>query len=170
MRKQPEVTENIKSIIRDKFAMRPLMSVQNMRSALFTHGYQSVNGGFLDWHYVSKVMQKVRLENIVNINRQDRQARLARLKERHRIVTDHLADIAEGKMAMTDGEKEARYPSPTERIMASNSILKWDMAMFFAEEAVERNIEKPEPIGLVVRKGKISNTKKWAGLIPKVFA
>lgn len=173
MRKQPEVTENIKSIIRDKFAMRPLMSVEKMRVELFFHGFINVNGGFLDWHFVSKTMRKVRLENIEKLKYEDRQSRLVRLKERHRIITDHLADIVEGNRMMTDGEKEARYPTPTERIMAANAIMKWETAVFFAEETAKLNtektessvvIEKQEPIKLIAVETKPDSkkaVKKW---------
>jgi hypothetical protein len=173
MRKQEEMTENIKSIIRDKLAWRPLLSVQQLQGELFKLGYRSANGGFLDWHYISKLAKKVRIENIEKLKSENRSERLSRLKERLRVVTDTLADVIEGHV-MLDGIKEARYPTPTERIMAANTLLKWETAMFFAEEAVNHlssnnhnHMEKPE---LMTFRKPESKTKKWARMIPKILS
>ena len=163
------MTENIKSIVRDKLALRPLMSVQSLRTALLVHGYMNVHGGLLDWHYVSKIMRKVRMENIANLSDEDRAQRLTRLKERHRIITDALSDIVEGNRVMTDGDG-ARYPTVAERIAAANTIMKCDLAILFAEETLNRGIEKPEPVALVIRSNETSKTKRWARLMPKILS
>lgn len=123
MRKPKEIEELIKRAIRDEIALYPLKSVAQVRNSLYRQGYQSLRGE-LDWHYVSKLMKKVRVENLAELSSQSRTERLVNLKERHRFVTQKLAAILNG----IDG------PTFADKITAANSILKWDMAIFFAEE------------------------------------
>lgn len=130
MKKTKEVEELIKGAIRDELALHPMKSVVQVRVALHQRGYQSVHG-LLDWHYVSRLMKRVRAENIASINVNDRMARVAQFKERHRMVTEKLASILEGEAITTD---KVLYPTPTERITAAQTILKWDVALFLAEE------------------------------------
>jgi hypothetical protein len=127
MRKQPEVEDSIKGAIRDELAFRPLLSTRDLQSVVFLRGFHSANGGFLDWHYVAKLARKVRLENIAKLSQESRYARLAKVKERHRRLTDKLAEIAVGVFSGA---------SPRERIAAANTIMKWDMALLFAEEQI----------------------------------
>lgn len=135
MRKPKEIEELIKRAIRDEIDLYPLKSVAQVRNTLYRHGYQSLRGE-LDWHYVSKLMKKVRIENLTELTNQSRSERLVNLKERHRVVTQKLATIL----------NETTNTS-IERIAAANSILKWDMAIFFAEESgSEIEIEKKETL------------------------
>jgi hypothetical protein len=174
MTKQPEVEDGIKSAIRDELALHPLMSIQKIRVKLYIMGYQGVNGGTLDWHYISRLVSKIRKENITSIRRCTREGRLIALKERHRLLTDRLIDIVEGKPMISMGE--VRIPTQTERIAAANTIMRWDAALFFMEEATNSgdrekqnaSVEKPEPIFLPKRYE--SKTRKWARLIPRIIS
>lgn len=131
MRKPKEIEELIKRAIRDEIALHPLKSVAQVRSVLFKYGYQALDGP-LDWHYVSRLMKAIRKENLETLTNQSRAERLANLKERHRIVTQKLAEILDGKPISTTFE--VSYPTHADRVAAANTILKWDMAIFFAEE------------------------------------
>ena len=131
MRKPKEIEELIKRTIRDEIALHPLKSVAQVRGALFKQGYQSLDRP-LDWHYISRLMKKIRQENVQTLTNQSRDERLANLKERHRMITQKLADILDGKPISTTFE--VSYPTHSDRVAAANTILKWDMAMFFAEE------------------------------------
>lgn len=129
MRKPKEIEELIKRAIRDEIALYPLKSVAQVRNALYLKGYQSLRGE-LDWHYVSRLLKKVRIENFVELSSQSRIERLVNLKERHRVITQKLASILD--------EKDC---SPMDRIAAANSILKWDTAIFFAEEQTQAPVQ-----------------------------
>jgi len=143
MRKQPEVEDHIKSIIKDHLALHPLASVQDTRQELARYGYTSAHGLTLDWHYVSKLIRKVRLDNLVALSRANRMTKLAALKERHRALTEKLTEIVGGKPAVTFNGHI--YPTHRERIMAANTIMKWDMALLFAEEQIKELNEKEQP-------------------------
>lgn len=135
MKKQPEAEIQIKNIIRDKLALDPLLSVQKIRNKLCVSGYSTASGKTLDWHYVSKLMRKVRLENISSLSRIDRMTRLAVVKERHRVLTKKLLPIAEGRALVSLGE--IITPKPRDMIAAANVIMKWDMNLLFAEKQIE---------------------------------
>lgn len=131
MKKTKEIEELIKGAIRDELALHPLKSVAQVRTNLYQKGYQSVHG-LLDWHYVSRLMKRVRTENIASISVYDRMERVAQFKERHRMVTQKLASILEGEAISTFDKPQ--YPTHTERITAAQTMLKWDVALFLAEE------------------------------------
>ena len=131
MRKNPQVEDGMKSVIKDRLALQPLLSVQNMRLELYKAGYQTAHGFTLVWHYIAKLMRKVRIENIISLSREDRTARLAAVKERHRVLTEKLTEIVEGKPMLTFNG--AVYPSQHDRITAANTIMKWDIALLYAE-------------------------------------
>ncbi len=114
-----------------------------MRQELALSGYNTAHGLTLDWHYVAKLARKVRTDNLVSLSRENRMTRLAALKERHRALTEKLTDIVEGKPAMTFNG--AIYPTHRERIAAANTILKWDMALIFAEEQINELNHKEQP-------------------------
>ncbi|NBV76628.1 hypothetical protein EBR66_00450 [bacterium] len=131
MRKPKEIEELIKRAIRDEIALHPLKSVAQVRIALFKYGYQALEGP-LDWHYVARLMRAIRKENLKTLTNQSRAERIATLKERHRLITQKLADILDGKPISR--MHDISYPAHADRVAAANTILKWDMAMFFAEE------------------------------------
>ena len=133
MRKPKEIEEMIKRAIRDELALHPLKSVAQIRVRLQSYGYETVHGP-LDWHYISKLTKQVRRENLATLFPQDRAERFAQLKERHRVITEKLTDIIDGKPTATFDKYI--YPSASERIAAANTVLKWDTALFFAEEQV----------------------------------
>jgi len=145
MRKTKQIEDLIKRAIRDELALNPLKSVAQIRLALFKQGYQQVYGK-LDWHYVSKLVKQVRLENLASLYSKDRSERLSIIKERHRVITQKLVGIIEGE-AGTSYDKP-NFPTHTERIAAANTILKWDMALFFAEEQIKaiEVAEQKEPL------------------------
>lgn len=166
MKKTKEVEELIKGAIRDELALYPLKSVAQIRVALHQKGYQSVHG-LLDWHYVSRLMKKVRVENIASLNVCDRTARLAIFKERHRAITERLASILEGEAIST--VERAEYPTHTERILAAQTILKWDAALFLAEEqnqqlSQQKNhqdwTKQPLPLSVLLAKVSEERTSK----------
>lgn len=131
MKKSQTIKDLIKRVIRDELALNPLKSVSQIQLTLFKQGYQQVHGK-LDWHFVDKLTKQVRAENLASLHAQDRSKRLAQLKERHRIITQKLTSILEGEASQSFDRPN--YPSHADRIAAANTILKWDMAMFFAEE------------------------------------
>ena len=110
-----------------------------VRGALFKQGYQALNNP-LDWHYIARLMKKIRQENVQTLTKQSRTERLADLKERHRVITQKLADILDGKPISTTFNTS--FPNHADRVAAANTILKWDMAMFFAEEQTSEVVEE----------------------------
>ncbi len=156
MRKPKEIEELIKRAIRDEIALFPLKSVAQVRNALYLKGYQSLRGE-LDWHYVARLMKKVRIENLAELSCQSRTERLINLKERHRVITKKIALILEEKDSST-----------MERLAAANSILKWDMAMFFAEELTPRlEVEQNETLLLYQRSTSTRLPHHRVGSFPK---
>jgi hypothetical protein len=143
MRKQPEMEDALKTVIRDELALNPLASVQKVRMKLYLSGMHSVNNGTLDWHYVAKLMKKVRTENLVKLAPENRTEKLVALKERYRVLTEKLLDIVEGKPIVNLGG--VVMPTQRDRIAAANSILKWDTAMLFVEAQLNM-IDQPQTI------------------------
>jgi hypothetical protein len=143
MRKQPEIEDALKTVIRDELALNPLASVQKVRMKLYMSGMHSVNNGALDWHYVAKLMKKVRTENLVKLAPENRTEKLVALKERYRIITEKLLDIVEGKPIVNLAG--VVMPTQRDRIAAANSILKWDTAMLFVEAQLNM-IDQPQTI------------------------
>ena len=143
MRKQPQVEDGMKRIIKDQLALHPLVSVQGMRIELHQAGYTTSNGFTLDWHYIAKLMRKIRIENLTTLSRENRSARLAAVKERHRVLTEKLTDIIEGKPMITFNGTS--YPSQRDSIAAANTIMKWDIALLYAEEQISSLNEAREP-------------------------
>jgi hypothetical protein len=149
MRKQPEVEDGIRSIIRDELALNPLISVQKMRVILYKHRYQSANGSPLDWHYVGKLMRKVRAENIARLSTEDWTERIAAVRERHRIIAEKLGDIVDGKPFIGFGQKI--YPTARDRVAAANVILKWDYAsLFFESQLLPKKTTKKQTRAMIV--------------------
>lgn len=149
MRKPKEIEELIKRAIRDEIALYPLKSVAQVRNSLYRHGYQSLRGE-LDWHYVSKLMKKVRVENLEELSSQSRTERLVNLKERHRFVTQKLASMLNADSASDNA------PSYAEKIAAASTILKWDMAVFFAEESIQQitEVQQKQEVLVVYKESK----------------
>jgi hypothetical protein len=134
MRKKPEIEDMLKSFIRDELAKNPLASVQAIRTQLYRYGYYSIYKGQLDWHYISKLIRKVRVENIAQLSTEDRRARWAAVRERHRILTQKLMEIADSeKTSVTKGDQ---LPTIREKIEAISTIMKWDTAMLWAEAQI----------------------------------
>ena len=119
------------SVIRDELAKNPLASVAEVRTQLYRAGYYSIYKGQLDWHYISKLMRKVRVQNIARLSTEDRHLRWAAVRERHRILTGKLMAIVEAKIVNT--VKGDGYPTVHDQIAAAHVIMKWDTAMLFAE-------------------------------------
>lgn len=134
MRKQPIVEDVMKTLIRDELAMNPLASVQKIREKLYWRGFASTNKTFLDWHFIAKLMKKIRIENLAKLSLESRIDRLAALKERHRILTEKLLDIVDARSP--NGLVGFTQQTQRDRIAAANTIMKWDLALFFAEEQV----------------------------------
>jgi hypothetical protein len=120
-----------KGAILEELALSPLKSVMQIRSTLYKHGYQAINGP-LDYHYVSRLVKEIRVENILALNATTRAERLAIFRERHRAITERLADILDGKPSQSFDKPN--YPTNGDRVAAAATILKWDMALLVAEE------------------------------------
>jgi hypothetical protein len=170
MKKPKHIEDLIKRAIRDEIALHPLKSVAQIRSTLFRYGYQALDGP-LDWHYIARLMRVIRKENLESLTNQSRDERLANLKERHRIVTQKLADILDGKP--TSIIDKTSYPTHAERIVAANTILKWDMAIFFAEEQsqsalIEEEVARKivQPMVLTMRNRETSIPVEFGSLQP----
>lgn len=174
MRKSKTVVDLLKRAVRDELALNPLKSVSQIQVALFKQGYQHVHGK-LDWHYVNKLVKQVRLENLASLYSKDRSERLAQIKERHRVITQKLVGILEGE-ASTSYDKP-NFPSHTERIAAANTILKWDMALFFAEEQVyaieaaeQKEPLKVHPVVLEIQSSSLSKAPRLIQRQTAVFS
>jgi vacuolar-type H+-ATPase subunit I/STV1 len=135
MRKKPEIEDMLKDVIRDELAKNPLASVQEIRTQLYRYGYHSVYQGQLDWHYISKLIHKVRIENIARLSTEDRHARWAAVRERHRFLTKKLMAIAASETTSTS--KGDGRPTIHDQIEAANTIMKWDAAMLCAEAQIK---------------------------------
>ncbi len=166
MRKGPEIEDGIKSIIRDELALSPLLSVQKMRVQLFMNGYKTSNGP-LDWHYVSKLMSKVRCANVASLKTHTRVQRLVALRERHRILTEKLKDIVECKPIISFDKPI--YPTQGDRIAAANLIMKWDLAMLFVEDTANQPNLKHKTTALIVDSKQEREAGKWLPISAKIL-
>ena len=143
MRKRSEVEELIKQIIRDAIAVNPITSVRKVQSALFDAGLRTYQDKPLDWYYVAKLVRKIHNENIATLNFADKTKRLVTLREKYRVVSEKLL-----KVIMYDFKNPAAdipKPSYQEQIAAINMLMRWELAIFYAE--VEAGVFNKPKVG-----------------------
>ena len=131
MKKRNEAEETIKILIRDQVAINPIVSVRKVQLALHESGFQTYQGKPLDWYYIAKLVQKIQRENIATLKYKDKVARLSILLERYRVISDKLLRVVFYDYYSTD--EKVPVPSYHEQIMAANMLMRWDLALFYAE-------------------------------------
>ncbi len=173
MKKRLEVEQHIKQIIRDQIAVNPIMSIRKIQTALFDAGFKTYQDKLLDWYYVAKLVRKIQNENIATLKFQDKAARLVILREKYRIISEKLFKV----LFYDTMQSDPLVPVPTyqEQIAAANMIMRWELAVFYAEvdagvfnkdvqesEAQLRNKPLPPEIRASIHRAMTN----W-GLIPK---
>lgn len=141
MRKRSEVEEHIKQVIRDAIAVNPIASVRKVQSALFDAGLRTYQDKPLDWYYVAKLVRKIHNENIATLNFANKTKRLVTLREKYRVVSEKLL-----KVIMYDFKNPASdipKPSYQEQIAIINMLMRWELAIFYAE--VESGVFNKRP-------------------------
>ncbi len=118
--------EKIIKAVRDIIVFDPLISTRSLQSVLEKKG---INIGSRE--YLSKIVWKIGRGLSEDVNRQELSARIAQIKEKHRIVIDRLVRIA----FYTDDLKKEGLPPPSykDQIAASYAIMKLDLAVLGAE-------------------------------------
>ena len=174
MKKQPEVEESIKRLIREELAREPSLSVERMRTTLYSYGWKTVHGP-LDWAYVNKMIRSVRIENLARVENETRMERLAWYKERQRIMTKSLMEIVEGKPTYDVYADKTMYPTYEDRCGAAATITKMDTALLFAEEQVNAISTKlaTEParevtVTLLDAPKRRAPRQRWMRAVPRV--
>lgn len=153
MKKKTEMEVILKDAIRDHLALNPFISVRKMSVQLHLHGYHSASDGIMDWHYISRLMKEVRIENVAKLSPENRIERLVALKERHRVLTSLLLPIAKGERSIY--YDKIVEPTFRDQIAAANTILKWDKELLFAESQLNllnrtQSIEKKRTRAMVL--------------------
>ena len=146
MKKRNEVEQHIKEIIRDKLAINPIVSICKVQTALFDEGFRTSQDTALDRHYVTKLVTKIQRENIATLKYQDKAARLSILVEKYRVISDQLLKVIFYDRYKVD--EKIPVPSFHEQIMAANLLMRWDLALFYAENdagVYERKTEINNP-------------------------
>ena len=110
--------------------MFPMSSVSNMQEFLYELGYRSVNETYVDWHYLSKLMYKVRTDVLRKMSVETRVERLSIIKESHKSITAMLGQIVSCDRSLGSIMKI----TTRDRISAAALILKSNIAMFYVEE------------------------------------
>ncbi len=131
MKKRLEVEQHIKQIIRDQIAVNPIMSIRKIQTALFDGGFKTYQDKLLDWYYVAKLVRKIQNENIATLKFQDKAARLVILREKYRVISEKLFKV----LFYDTMQSDPLIPVPTyqEQIAAANMIMRWELAVFYAE-------------------------------------
>lgn len=171
MKKGNEIEQNIKISIRDQIAINPIVSVRAIQTALHEGGFQTYQGKPLDWYYIAKLIKKIHNENIATLKYKDKAARLSILLEKYRVISDQLL-----KVVFYDRYKvDERVPVPSyhEQIMAGNLLMRWDLALFYAEcdagvYELKTEVENPrnKPLDPETRVRIVKAFENW-GLIKK---
>ena len=174
MRKQPEVEEKIKNRIRGLLALHPGASVRGIQEQLQLDGLTTTSGGKLDWHYVQKMMHKVRTAAVREMNDETFEDRMVDLRETNSMLVDELAYIVTGlplDYFVPHGNKK-RYPTHTERINAAKAIMDLKYKLLFMEEKVRsiRSTTVTEKRTFDPRTGRQSLTQKWSVDAPEAVA
>ena len=170
MKKRNEIEQNIKLVIRDQIAINPIVSVRRVQLVLHEGGFQTYQGKPLDWHYVAKLVRKIHNENIATLKFQDKSARLIILRERYRVITDKLLKIVFHDSFPSGPEQPA--PSYQEQIAAANMLMRWDLALFYAERdagvfniQIEAENPRNKPLDPETRARIMTAFRNW-GLVP----
>ena len=142
MRKLPAQEEKIRRAIRDIVAIDPLISNIRLSDALFDRGFRTANNSSLDREYIARLRDKIHKRAVHDADNQLLTPRILEFKEKSRLVFDRLVRIA----FYTDDLKKEGTKAPTymEQIVALNSIVKLDLAVFNAElgaKMFEKHIE-----------------------------
>jgi len=173
MKKRLEVEQHIKQIIRDQIAINPIISIRKIQTALFDGGFKTYQDKLLDWYYVAKLVRKIQNENIATLKFQDKAARLVILREKYRVISEKLFKV----LFYDTFPSDLGTPVPTyqEQIAAANMIMRWELAVFYAEvdagvfnkdvqETDEQRRNKPLPPEI---RASIHRAMTNWGLIPK---
>jgi len=123
----PEKEEFLRETVRNAIALNPLVSIRKMQELVEHNTGRSISD-----KYVAKLMMKVRRQAIVQSDRKKMNERLAEVREKHRILLDHLNRVVYWKW---DFQKEYGLPEPKyrDRFSAMRLISQMELALFRAE-------------------------------------
>lgn len=169
--KKPRLQEDkLKRTIRDAILIDPLISVHKLQDVLFEKSFRTSSNNPLDWHYVSKMRDKVHRQAIESVDRQKVVERITEMKERYRFVFERLIRVA----VNDDLKSEGARSSIQEQITALREIVRLDVAIFGAEldaGLFERHIgtleieQRNQPLPAELKAQMLKAFANW-GIIP----
>jgi hypothetical protein len=172
MKKPNQQEDKIKRAIRDIVTIDPLISITKLQDALFDKKFKTAQNTPLDWHYVSKLRNKIHRQSVEAVSQQTAVTRIAEFKERYRLVFERLLRIA---FYSDELKKEGMQPpSYRDQIVALNSIIKMDLSIFNAEldaGIFERHLgtleieKRAQPLPIELKEAMMKAFRNW-GLIP----
>jgi len=128
----PEYEEEIKIAIRDFIILDPSVSIPRLGKYLKEKkGFETYKGNELDEKYLTKLLKKVRKEQIDRVDKTKLIGRVSELKERYRLTYEKLIKIAFYTKEMM--EAGMFPPSYKDQIDALKTINKMDLEIFQAE-------------------------------------
>lgn len=128
----PEYEEEIKIAIRDFIILDPSVSIPRLGKYLKEKkGFETYKGNELDEKYLTRLLKKVRKEQIDRVDKVKLIGRVSELKERYRLTYEKLIKIA----FYTKEMMEAGMPPPSykDQIEALKTINKLDLEILQAE-------------------------------------
>lgn len=127
MKVLPEKEEYIKTTIRSAIALNPLVSIRKMQELVEHNMGRSISD-----KYVAKLMRKIRREAIIQSDRKMMNERLAEVREKFRVLMDHLNRIVFWQPEFLK-DYGIQPPKFNEKIAAIRLLAQLELKLFRAE-------------------------------------
>jgi len=127
MKMLEEKEEMLKKTIRNAMAVNPFISIRGTQ-ALVEHN----TGRSISDKYVSRLMQKIRKQAVIQSDRKQMNERLAEVRERFRILTEYLYRIVYWKYEYLK-DYGVEMPKYKDKLAAMKLLAQLELALFRAE-------------------------------------
>ncbi len=124
--------DQIRQEIRRAVIKEPMLTIARLQEILMDKGYFGINGGPLSWHYLAKLVRKVRAAAEHGADRETDLQRIAQMRERYNLIAERLFKIA--FWDFNSLRELIPMPTVTESIAAAKAIMELDMKMYDAEK------------------------------------
>ena len=122
-----EKEEMLKKTIRNAMAINPFISIRGTQALVEQNTGRSISD-----KYVSRLMQKIRKQAVIQSDRKQMNERLAEVRERFRLLTEYLYRIVYWKWEYLK-DYGVEMPKYKDKLAAMKLLAQLELALFRAE-------------------------------------
>lgn len=127
MKMLEEKEEMLKKTIRNAMAINPFISIRGTQALVEQNTGRSISD-----KYVSRLMQKIRKQAVIQSDRKQMNERLAEVRERFRLLTEYLYRIVYWKWEYLK-DYGVEMPKYKDKLAAMKLLAQLELALFRAE-------------------------------------